>query len=45
MKGSVINASASLYVVSYTKVASTAVSLLLTAHLTDMCGIVHWSHL
>ena len=45
VKGSAINTFASLYILSFTKVASTAVSLLLTAHLTDICGIVHWRRL
>ena len=45
VKGSIINAFASLYVLSFTKVASTTVSLLLTAHLTDICDTVYWSRL
>ena len=45
VKGSVINAFASLYVLSFTKVASTTLSLLLTACLTDVCDRVYRSRL
>ena len=45
VKGSVINAFASLYVLSFTKVTSTTVSLMLTAHLTSVCDTVYWSRL
>ena len=41
IKGSVINAFATLYVLSFTKVVSTTVSLLLTAHMVDVCGFKH----
>ena len=45
VKGSTINAFASLYVLSFTKVASTAVSLLRSTYLRDICDTVHLSRL
>ena len=47
VKGSTINAFASLYVLSFTKVGSTTVSLLLSAYLRDiiLCHTVHQSRL
>ena len=41
IKGSVINAFATFYVLSFTKVVSTTVNLLLTAHMVDVCGRKH----
>ena len=45
IKGSVINAFATLYILSFTKVISTTVSLLLSVHLVDVCGTVYPGHL
>ena len=45
IKGSVINAFATLYILSFTKVISTTVSLLLPVHLVDVCGKAYPGHL
>ena len=45
IKGSVISAFATLYVLSFTKVISTTVNLLLNAHLVDVCGKRHHGYL
>ena len=38
IKGSIINAFTTLYVLSFTKIVSTTVNLMLRAYMTDVCG-------
>ena len=40
MKGSVINAFATFYILSFTKIVSTTVSLSLTANMIDVCDVI-----
>ena len=45
IKGSIINAFATLYVLSFTKVISTCVNIMLTTHTVNVCGEHSWSKL
>ena len=45
IKGLLIKASATFYALSFTKVVSMTVSLMLTASMFDVCGTVYWTRL
>ena len=45
IKGSIINAFATLYVLSFTKVVSTSVRLMQTTAILIACGTYHWTNL
>ena len=45
IKGSIINAFATLYILSFMKVISTCVNLMLTTRMVNVCGETCWSNL
>lgn len=45
IKGSILNAFATLYVLSFMKVISTCVNLMLTTHMANICNEESWSRL